>query len=304
MGADGQTINFFSTDPALNPLLRLEPRPDIPVAWLWVLAALFVTGLLWSSFNDLFRGRRIPNEFSHSAIICGALFAPVLYQDWIWNYICAAGILVVFGGGFLIGGVGFGDVKLYLAIGLIFGPVGVGIVMLAQIYALVIGLPIALARHQRRMAIPMAPFIYLATTTMLALVVGEWWVFLASLVPLALVIGIGMLERRNPFPTLSDWAEPVACGQLVALRLAGWRPPLERSVARKESDGFEPREGARKLMRGRIDLLVHESLDHSQQDQLERDGQIAFDLKTSPKPVSVRIMQMYSGYAIEVEPAS
>lgn len=302
MASDAAQISFFSPDPDLNPLLRIHPRPDVPEWWWAACIGLLLAGLAWSVFTDLFRGRRIPNEFSHSLIVVGIVVPALLYSSWQWNYASAAILVAVFGLGFLLGGVGLGDVKLYLGLGLVLGPPAIAAVFLAQILAVAVAVPIALVRRNRKLAVPMGPFIYLGTLVLVSVLVGEWWLIGVGVVVLAGVIALGLLERRErPVRPLEAWAAPVLAGECAALRLRAGSAPLER---RHGDEDWTPRPGSRRLTRGRLDLIIDRAVDHAGQEALERHGELAFTLTTPDGAADIAVHELVRGYQIDVRPST
>lgn len=237
-----------------NRIFDLALHPDVSVNWLWYFGALAVLGLIWAAFTDLFRGRMLPDLVPLVIGIGGLAMAPfVVEHAWV-NLACGGAIALIFGSGVLFGWVGLGDVKYYVAMALAGGLVGIGVILLAHVFAAVIGGITALALRNRKLAVPMAPFMVMGALTTFWLVGGPAWLILSLLGVFVLVLVAGLIERRaGTLPTPESVFAPLIAGDAARVRVrAGSRPEW------RTADGeWHEAEGGRRLGAPLMDLIVH-----------------------------------------------
>lgn len=303
--ADGQ-INFLSGDSASNPLLDMGLRPDLFGSWLIVLGVLLVIGLSYSSFADLWRGRLTPNWFTHGLIGFALLAGPLLFEDWVLHLAIGAGTALVFGLLWQIGGIGMGDVKLYVGLALLFGSAGILIIALAQIVSALVGVPVALLSGRgRKMAIPMFPFVTFATLVVMSGLGAEGRLILAGFGLLAVACLYGLAERRlRPPLGLEELAAAVIDGRAPAVRLRPWQRPIlpdadggwaDPDAQAKGTPATGPRARRRDL-----DLLSHRILSSEQLTRLDRVGEVTGQVRIGGTDLALRFIEGLDGYTVDV----
>lgn len=286
-----------------NPIFDLALAPGVSLNWVWYFSALAVLGLIWASFTDLYRGRLLPDMVPLVIGIGGLAVAPfALERPWI-NLACGAAVGAIFGLGVVFGWVGLGDVKYYVAIALAGGLVGIAVIILAHVYAALIGGIVAIAKRNRKLQVPMAPFMALAAISVLALVGAPPWLPLALLGALVLVLALGVIEaRRFPPPTLSAVCAPLHDGRADRVRVrAGvrlqWRTP----------DGeWHTAEAGRVMTPGLIDRLLHEiALEGEEQQALYGTDTTLVEREVAGEATAIRLdAGMYHRVTLRAVPAS
>ena len=96
---------------------------SMPREFWWVTCLVLVPGVLWASWID-YRERRVPNWLNASIAVAG-FAAQAWFAGWAGLGVGALGLLVGFAVlivPWLMHGMGAGDVKLMMAIGVWFGP--------------------------------------------------------------------------------------------------------------------------------------------------------------------------------------
>jgi leader peptidase (prepilin peptidase)/N-methyltransferase len=148
-----------------------------PLNFEWIAALLLVSILIIITHTDM-KAMIIPNAVVFPGILMAVVLRAVLQPLPWWNYVAAA----VIGFSFLYliavsskGGMGGGDIKLYLFVGLIGGiSVTVLSLFLASLLGMVYGLVVKRFGRQRlKDPIPFGPFI--AVGAYLSFLYGEAW---------------------------------------------------------------------------------------------------------------------------------
>lgn len=144
----------------------------------WTVGLLLVSVLVIITHTDI-KSMTIPDSVVFTGIAFALLLRAFYHPLSFWNYVCAAAI------GFSLlyllavasrGGMGGGDIKLYLFIGLMLGiKLTLLSLFLASVFGMVYGIAaIALNKQKKRKPIPFGPFI--AAGSLLAYLYGEVWV--------------------------------------------------------------------------------------------------------------------------------
>ncbi len=144
----------------------------------WIAALLLASVLIVITHTDL-KAMTIPNAVVFPGLALAVLLRLVLHPLPWWNYMAAAA--VGFGLLYLLavvsrGGMGGGDIKLYLFIGAV---TGLSATLLSLFVASLLGtiygiIARATGRTQRKQAIPFGPFI--AVGAMVAFLYGDRWI--------------------------------------------------------------------------------------------------------------------------------
>lgn len=179
-----------------HPLVDLGLKGDLPSTWLAIVALLFIAGLCYASYTDLFRGRIVPDWASLPWLIGGLIALPLYAAQPLTHYILVAVIVVVAVPLALYGLMGLGDVKLYAAVVVLMGLAGVGAVMAAHVVAACVMLPImAVKGRDATRHVPMGPMLVAGIAGVLA-IGGHTVIAVAALGGLGVAIAAGLLERR------------------------------------------------------------------------------------------------------------
>ena len=128
-------LSLFDT-PVLRGGLG-HPELALGAATLAILLAL-------GAYLDLFRGRIVNNELTLPLIGLGLLAAPLLYQQPLRLVLPVIITTVVFGVLWLVGAQGGADMKLYIALALVFGSGVFAVVFLSCLVAVCYAMPWAL----------------------------------------------------------------------------------------------------------------------------------------------------------------
>lgn len=257
------------------PLVQPQLRMGVPADWLALLVCLLGLALVWATFTDLFRGRRIPNLIPYVGLPFGLLALPLVVSNPKTHLICGLAVGGLFFCFALMQKMGMGDVKLAATLALLFGGGGVAMVILTYLLAGVLVLPWAVwmaarRRSVRKARVPMAPFFlagYLATLPGLG-VRNDLTLALAGLG--LLVAAAGAIEQRlRPLPTLERISAEFLASDGSELRVVPGNAPQVRV-----GDDFLPLDDLPKLQRGWLEhLLLGRLLSYEQEMALLRTGE-------------------------------
>lgn len=295
---EAEEISLISGDPDRNPLLEMTLRAGAPQGWLAALLCLMVVGLAIASFFDVYRGRMTPNWLTHGILVVGAAIAPLAFEDWRTHYIVAGIFLLVFGLFAIIGGVGFGDVKLYVGLALALGLPSIYVLAVAHVLAGLIGAPIAIWKRQRKLALPMFPFVAVGLLVVIPGIGAPAWIALSGAGLLAVAIIVGLLEARfRPVSSLEKLSEPLSEHERVLVR------PYQRLQVPDGGEGWAEVPGTRRSSVGVIDLAVHKMLSFDQRDRLDKEGEVRLSPSDHPD-LEVLVREMHTGYSLEIRRAT
>lgn len=116
-------------------------RPDIGVAELIGVAAVYALLLGWAFWTDLFRGRTIRDTASLGLVFVSAATLPLLWAEprvhLLWAFAISAFVFL----SWLAGAFADGDLKIYLAYALLLGPLAIPVILLSWILILLYSLP-------------------------------------------------------------------------------------------------------------------------------------------------------------------
>lgn len=298
-------ISFLSPDPALNPLLRFDLSGSVSTTWALIWGAVLLAGLLWGAWSDLFRGRHVPNALAWVGLSVGVVAVPLFAAHPLWHYATALGMALIFGAGAMMGGVGMGDVKLYVVLALLLGIPAIAIVFLSHVLALLVaGLIILLQR--RKPPVPMVPFIFAATVIVLIgghaparagevipLLASAWVWWGGGALALAAILALGARERRHGVLDLAGIAADVAAGRSDGVIYA----PRVRLGAGELTVPL--------LSAGQIDRIVGEGLSHEEGTALDGGEGVLIALRPrhdQERPVQVHIAPLMESYLLHVTP--
>ncbi len=300
-------IDFFTADPSLNPLLHLYLRDGIWQNWLVFLAILLGLALLWGTFTDLFRGKRIHNSISYIAMSAGLVAVPLVFTNWQVHYIIA----VCFGGLFLglalMGQMGMGDVKFILMFSLLFGVTGILLTFLAFTLAATFMLPFSVwlkfnGRSLHRYPVPMGPFFYLAYLLILVGFGLPERIVSYGLAGLIAVVLIGLFEHKiRPMPSaerlFDNWPE----SNWRSLRFVAGSPIL---VQDQQTNDWKPLdEKGKKHTNGDLHFLITKVLSWQEELKLDQQGHFRKLLQHEDGNwYKINVTQVMHGYTVEIEP--
>jgi len=281
-----QSASYFALS-ADNPLFDIPLVTGVSLNWVWYFSALAVLGLIWAAFTDLYRGRLLPDIVPLVIGVGGLAAAPfALENPWI-NLACGAAVGAIFGLGVVFGWVGLGDVKYYVAIALAGGLVGIAVILLAHVYAAFIGGGVALVRRNRKLQVPMAPFMALAALSVLALVGAPVWLTLSLLGAFVLVLLVGLVEaQRFAPPTLADVCAPLRDGAADRIRVRAGSRPQWRAL----SGEWNTPDSGRTMTPGLIDRLLHEiALEGEEQQDFYATDTTLLERDVAGEAVAIRL---------------
>lgn len=174
----------------LLPLLLVAMAFGVPSLWVWPAYAAFTISMVLLTVTDL-DTKLIPNRIlGPSIVVCAVLLACgwVLERDAGSLVRAILGALAYFAAMYVLalvarGGLGFGDVKLAFLIGLMTGFLGWGPVVVAGIFAFLIGGIVSLVllltrRLNRKDSIPFGPFMVAAglIATAWGSAITDWYI--------------------------------------------------------------------------------------------------------------------------------
>ena len=169
--AGGQRIKSYPWKPAFSMLFVLVTVKMAVYDWQYALAALIA---LWALLIIALADQKymiIPDQFIILLALTALGFAPYHGSFLLPLY----GALIGGGCMFLIGfagklivkkeALGFGDVKLFAAVGLVTGPVGVALILVASSFlsCLVFGIGLLRKKIKRTDVLPLGPYIAFST---------------------------------------------------------------------------------------------------------------------------------------------
>jgi Flp pilus assembly protein protease CpaA len=300
-------IDFFSADPGLNPILHLYLRDGMWLEWLAFLAILLGVALLWGTFTDLFRGKRIHNSISYIAMSAGLVSVPLVFTNWQMHYLIA----LVFGGSFLVlsfmGAMGMGDVKFILMFSLLFGLAGVLLTFLAFILAATFMLPFSVwlkfnGKSLKRYPVPMGPFFYLAYILILVGIGMPEKIVTYGLAGLVAVLLIGMSESKfRPMPSTEKLFDTWPTNDWLSLRFVAGSPIMKRIEG--SSDWHALDEKGKKHTNGDIHFLLTKTLSWQEELKLDEQGHFTKLLQHEDEQwYKINVVQVMHGYTVEIEP--
>lgn len=299
---------FISLSSEHNPLLGLTLAHGANGAALVAFVCVFLAGLAYASFTDLYRGRQTPNWFTHSALLAGVILPPFVIDNWRSHYIAAGVVAVLFAAGWWFAGIGFGDVKLYVAVVLLFGLAGVFMIAVGHVVAAAISGPwslIARARGSvadaRKMQVPMFPYIAVGVLVTLPAIGMPAWAVWSGAGALAGAVVWGVIERRwFPLPTIATLAAPLTDGA-SAVRLR----PGERPAVPAGERAWRPVAGATRISGGAIDHVVQGLLTHELWKDLHAAGEVRVSVPAdagAPR-MHADIIEILGGYTLTLRAA-
>jgi leader peptidase (prepilin peptidase)/N-methyltransferase len=166
-------VDYFGqpsrTPPSLGKRLRMGAQPVANFSWsIWMALATIAAVSIPLFIIDV-RSHRLPNAYTYPAVLVIAAGLSIAQQ---WTAITCG---LVAGLGMLAlnlatrGGVGMGDVKLSVSLGMASGAIGVGTCVMVFVFAFLIGgiwavAGLATRRYTRKTAIAFGP----------ALLIGFW----------------------------------------------------------------------------------------------------------------------------------
>ena len=172
---DGQRIKSYPWKPAFSMLFVLIAVKMAVYDWQYALAALVA---LWALLIIGLADQKymiIPDQFVVLLALTALGFAP--YHDSflapLWGALIGGGCMFIIGlSGKLIfkkEALGFGDVKLFAAVGLVTGPVGAALVLVASSFlsCLVFGVGLLRKKIKRTDVLPLGPYIAFSTAVYL-----------------------------------------------------------------------------------------------------------------------------------------
>lgn len=140
-------------------------------AYIWLLPVAQIDG----------RTRRIPNRWILYGFIGSVLFLIIekIVGNTSWIEMGSGFIGALFGGGFFLlaslisnGGIGMGDAKMYMILGLLIGKDRIfALILITLVFALVHGLLLLLTKKgNHKTQVPLGPFAYVAMVVMLLMI--------------------------------------------------------------------------------------------------------------------------------------
>lgn len=299
---------FLSFNPEFNPLLGFTLAGGANTTALVALLCLFLAGLAYASFTDIYRGRQTPNWFTHTAIIVGLIAPPLVIDDWKSHYIVAVIVSAFFLAGWWFAGIGFGDVKLYLAITLLFGLPGVFMLAIGHVVAALISGPTSLILSKRgkiesarKAHVPMFPYMVIGVLATLPALDVPAWVVWGGAGALSLAVMWGLIEKRwFPLPTVASFATPLTEGA-SAVRVR----PSQRLMVPNGERTWRSLPDTRRISGGAIDQVVQGILSHGDWKVLHEAGEVRVRLPAdghTPR-LDVDVVEILGGYTLTLTPA-